>query len=115
MLSKLRIYAVLFLLMCVTSFGQNTYESETDSAWIAAQNGGRTDLNDGNNEPNPECIGDGCGETTFQTRTASSDSQASPTTKMPMQPTPTRTAKSTAHAKKVSIPPSIWDSAWLAA
>ena len=76
MLSKLRIFAVLFLLMCVTSFGQNTYESETDSAWIAAQNGGRTDLNDGNNEPNPECIGDGCGETTFQTRTESSAPQS---------------------------------------
>lgn len=68
MLSRLHIFTVIFLLMCVTSFGQNSYETDVDSAWIASQNGGRTELNDGNNEPNPDCIGDGCGETTFQTR-----------------------------------------------
>lgn len=68
MLSRLHIFTVIFLLMCVTSFGQNSYETDVDSAWIASQNGGRTELNDGNNEPNPDCIGDGCGVTTFETR-----------------------------------------------
>ena len=57
-------------------FAQNdSWSTDVDSAWIASQNGGRTELNDGNNEPNPECIGDGCGETTFQTRTSSDEPQ----------------------------------------
>ena len=40
-------------------FAQNdSWSTDVDSAWIASQNGGRTELNDGNNEPNPDCIGD---------------------------------------------------------
>lgn len=51
--------SVAFLsIFCVSAFA---YEADVDSAWIAEQNGGRTELNDGNNEPNPDCIGDGCG------------------------------------------------------
>lgn len=61
-------------------FAQNdSWSTDVDSAWIASQNGGRTELNDGNNEPNPDCIGDGCGETTFQTRTSSDEPQAQAT------------------------------------
>ncbi|MBR2308279.1 Outer membrane protein beta-barrel domain-containing protein [Fibrobacter sp. UWT3] len=44
------------------ALAQGEYPAETDSAWIASQNGGSTELNDGSEEPNPECIGDGCGE-----------------------------------------------------
>lgn len=51
--------AVLLALSC--AFAQE-YEAEVDSAWIASQNGGNTEMNDGNDEATPSCIGDGCGE-----------------------------------------------------
>lgn len=44
------------------ALAQSEYPAETDPAWIASQNGGSTELNDGSEEPNPDCIGDGCGE-----------------------------------------------------
>lgn len=55
---KFTLIVALFSFLSVSAFA---YEADVDSAWIAAQNGGRTELNDGNNEPNPDCIGDGCG------------------------------------------------------
>ena len=73
---KSHIFAITTLLLCATLYAQNSYESETDSAWIAAQNGGRTELNDGNNEPNPDCVGDGCGETAFAPRTSAAQTSA---------------------------------------
>lgn len=42
------------------ALAQGEYPAETDSAWIASQNGGSTEMNDGSGEPNPDCIGDGC-------------------------------------------------------
>lgn len=54
------------------------YEADVDSAWIASQNGGHTSWDDGNNEPNPDCIGDGCGiETNEQSASQGADSQGS--------------------------------------
>lgn len=55
---KFTLFVALFSFLSVSAFA---YEADVDSAWIAEQNGGRTELNDGNNEPNPDCIGDGCG------------------------------------------------------
>ncbi len=54
--------AIIFSGIVCSAFAQDEYPAETDSAWIASQNGGSTELNDGNDEPNPDCIGDGCGE-----------------------------------------------------
>ncbi len=53
--------AVLLSGAMALAFAQDNYEADTDAAWIASQNGGNTELNDGNNdEPNAACIGDGC-------------------------------------------------------
>lgn len=56
------------------AFAQDSYEADTDSAWIAAQNGGSTELNSGNDEPNAACIGDGCDGT--ETAPASAPQEA---------------------------------------
>lgn len=71
--------AIIFSGIVCSAFAQDEYPAETDSAWIASQNGGSTELNDGNDEPNPDCIGDGCGETVAEsapekTKDASADS-----------------------------------------
>ena len=62
------------------AYAQNTYEADTDSAWIASQNGGSTELSNGSDEPNAACIGDGCdGTETFpaeQAAAAPGDSSA---------------------------------------
>ena len=58
--------AIIFSGIVCSAFAQDEYPAETDSAWIASQNGGSTELNDGSEEPNPECIGDGCGEATAE-------------------------------------------------
>ena len=52
----------LAALSATVALAQSEYPAETDPAWIASQNGGSTELNDGSEEPNPDCIGDGCGE-----------------------------------------------------
>jgi hypothetical protein len=52
--------AIFLGMFCVCA---QAYEADVDSAWIASQNGGSTEMNDGSDDPNPECIGDGCGET----------------------------------------------------
>lgn len=52
----------LAALSATVALAQGEYPAETDPAWIASQNGGSTELNDGSEEPNPDCIGDGCGE-----------------------------------------------------
>jgi hypothetical protein len=55
---------LIFSVSC--AYAQNTYEADTDSAWIASQNGGSTELSNGSDEPNAACIGDGCdGTETF--------------------------------------------------
>lgn len=81
MFSSFRTFFVSFALLSATLFA---YEADVDSAWIAKQNGGRTELNDGTNEPNPDCIGDGCGipekapeSTAENTSTSSSGEQNS--------------------------------------
>lgn len=51
------------------------YEADVDSAWIASQNHGSTEFNDGNNEPNPDCIGDGCGMATVETSESNTPEQ----------------------------------------
>lgn len=49
-----------FALAFTFGFAQE-YEPDVDSAWVAKQNGGRTELSNGeSNEPAPACIGDGC-------------------------------------------------------
>ena len=74
MFVRFHIFATLVLLSSVALFAQDAYEADTDSAWIASQNGGNTQLNDGNDEPNAACIGDGCdGTETFPAQ----DQQAS--------------------------------------
>ena len=69
---------LIFSVSCV--YAQNTYEADTDSAWIASQNGGSTELSNGSDEPNAACIGDGCdGTETFpaeQAAAAPGDSTA---------------------------------------
>ena len=52
--------AIFFSGIVCSAFAQDEYPAEVDSAWIASQNGGSTELNDGNNEETPACIGDGC-------------------------------------------------------
>ena len=52
----------LATLSATVALAQGSYNAEVDPKWIASQNGGSTELNDGNNDPNPDCIGDGCGE-----------------------------------------------------
>lgn len=56
--TKFTLSVAFLAVFCGSAFA---YEADVDSAWIAEQNGGRTEMNDGNNEPNPDCIGDGCG------------------------------------------------------
>jgi len=68
--------AILLSGAMVMAFAQDSYEAETDEAWIASQNGGSTELNDGNsNEPTASCIGDGCGEENNYPATGESASQ----------------------------------------
>lgn len=66
---KFTLSFAVFSAFCVSAFA---YEADVDSAWIAEQNGGRTEMNDGNNEPNPDCIGDGCGIVTTSQATEAS-------------------------------------------
>lgn len=54
-------YLTILLSAVSLCLAQNEYEADVDSAWIAKQNGGNTELNAGADEPNPDCIGDGCG------------------------------------------------------
>ena len=56
-LNRLLPTAIFLGLFCMYA---QAYEAETNEAWIASQTGGNTELNDGNDEPNPDCIGDGC-------------------------------------------------------
>ena len=58
------------------SFAQE-YEAEVDSAWIASQNGGSTEMNDGNDEAAPSCIGDGCDEPAPQAAESATPAAAS--------------------------------------
>lgn len=68
--------AIFFSGIVCSALAQDEYPAEVDSAWIASQNGGSTELNDGNNEETPACIGDGCDGTetaaTSETGTAAS-------------------------------------------
>lgn len=73
MFSRFRTFFVSFLMLSATLFA---YEADVDSAWIAKQNGGRTELNDGTNEPNPDCIGDGCGIPETKPSTANAEQPA---------------------------------------
>ena len=66
-LNRLLPTAIFLGLFCVYA---QAYEAETNEAWIASQTGGNTELNDGNDEPNPDCIGDGCGEEATPVKTA---------------------------------------------
>lgn len=68
--------AIIFSGIVCSAFAQDEYPAETDSAWIASQNGGSTELNDGSEEPNPECIGDGCGEATAEPTTEQASNEA---------------------------------------
>ena len=68
--------AIIFSGIVCSAFAQDEYPAETDSAWIASQNGGSTELNDGNDEPNPDCIGDGCGEATAEPTTEQASNEA---------------------------------------
>lgn len=58
------------------------YEPDVDSAWVAKQNGGSTELSNGeSNEPAPACIGDGCdGTEQVSTEQASSNQAPSEST-----------------------------------
>lgn len=70
------------------ALAQGEYPAETDSAWIASQNGGSTELNDGSEEPNPECIGDGCGSTENSDGSQAAPEQNAPTTMETVAKTP---------------------------
>lgn len=59
-LPKFYFTSVFAVFLCTSVFA---YEPDVDSAWIASQNNGDTNLDDGTNAPNPDCIGDGCGNT----------------------------------------------------
>ena len=74
--------AIFLGMFCV--FAQ-AYEADVDSAWIASQNGGSTEINDGSDEPNPDCIGDGCGETVSKAPTTDVSAESS-TEPEPQQP-----------------------------
>lgn len=68
--------AIFLGMFCV--FAQ-AYEADVDSAWIASQNGGSTEMNDGSDEPTPDCIGDGCdGTETSETVQAEPEQKADP-------------------------------------
>lgn len=69
--SKLILAISFIALFNAAAFAQE-YEPDVDSAWVAKQNGGSTELNNGEtDEPAPACIGDGC-DGTEQTQTAES-------------------------------------------
>jgi len=89
------------------AFAQDNYEAEVDSAWVASQNGGSTEMNDGNDEPAPACIGDGCDGTENSEATttdgAQADAQASSADSAGAQPhgdASVKTAKETRTAWK---------------
>lgn len=73
-LSKFYFTSIFAMFLCTSVFA---YEPDVDSAWIASQNNGDTNLDDGTNAPNPECIGDGCGIETTTTAPASSADEVS--------------------------------------
>lgn len=51
----------LLLAAGVSAVFAQEYEADVDSAWVASQNGGSTEISDGNEStPNAACIGDGC-------------------------------------------------------
>lgn len=51
----------LLLAASVSAAFAQEYEADVDSAWVASQNGGSTEISDGNEStPNAACIGDGC-------------------------------------------------------
>lgn len=51
----------LLLAASVSAVFAQEYEADVDSAWVASQNGGSTEISDGNEStPNAACIGDGC-------------------------------------------------------
>ena len=56
-----RVLPIAIFLGLFCAYAQ-AYEADVDPAWIASQNGGSTEMNDGSEDPNPDCIGDGCGE-----------------------------------------------------
>ena len=67
--------AIIFSGIVCSAFAQNEYPAEVDSAWIASQNGGSTELNDGSNEETPACIGDGCDGTETATTASTAPEQ----------------------------------------
>ncbi len=78
MLSRFHTFSASFLLLGATLLAHG-YEADVDSAWVASQNGGSTEINDGNtDEPAPVCIGDGCdGTETATTSTATPSDNSS--------------------------------------
>lgn len=72
MFFKIRKLTAIALLAGMATLAQG-YESEVDSAWIASQNGGSTEFNDGNSDENPGCIGDGCGEADASASTSAAE------------------------------------------
>lgn len=51
----------LLLAASVSAVFAQEYEADVDSAWVASQNGGSTEISDGNEStPSAACIGDGC-------------------------------------------------------
>ena len=76
---------IVFLGFFCSFAAAQEYEAEVDSAWIASQNGGSTEMNDGNDEQAPSCIGDGCGEAVSEAPVT--DANAEPSTEPePQQP-----------------------------
>ena len=75
----MKLLRVLTAIICsgivCSAFAQDEYPAEVDSAWIASQNGGSTELNDGNNEEAPACIGDGCNGTETATTASTAPEQ----------------------------------------
>lgn len=73
----------LAALSATVAFAQDSYEAEVDSAWIASQNGGSTEMNDGSDDPAPACIGDGCdGTETTEKSQAEPEQKKSPATEV---------------------------------
>lgn len=73
----------LAALSATVAFAQDSYEAEVDSAWIASQNGGSTEMNDGSNDPAPACIGDGCdGTETTEKSQAEPEQKKAPATEV---------------------------------
>lgn len=84
--------AIFLGVFCVCA---QAYEAETDSAWIASQNGGSTEMNDGNSEPNPDCIGDGCDISDNSTNASSQAEPESTQTEPTKKDKPVQTAAKT--------------------